>query len=70
MDQKYIVIELQTMSDGTISNITHNYDNFLQAESAYYAILSAAAVSTVPVHAAIMITNKGEYMDAHYYEHN
>ena len=52
---KYIVIELQKNSDGSVANLVYAYNTKAQAESKYYAILSAAAVSSVPVHSAIII---------------
>lgn len=52
---KYIVIELQKNSDGSVGNLVYAYNTRAQAESKYYAVLSAAAVSTVPVHSAILI---------------
>lgn len=67
--KKYIVIELQTASDGTVANIVTAYDNQNQAESKYHSVLSAAAVSNVPAHAAVMIDSMGYYIDAHCYEH-
>lgn len=70
MPRKYIVIELQTAADGTVANIVTAYDTQLQAESAYHSILAAAAVSSVPSHAAVMLGSDGDYMDAHCYEHS
>lgn len=65
---KYIVIELQTTGNNT-ANIVTSYDSKEQAESAYYAILSAAAVSSVPVHAATLITEEGRSLMFSYYTH-
>lgn len=63
---RYIVIELQT-TDNNTANIVTSYDSKEQAESAYYAILSAAAVSSVPVHAATLVTEEGyPLMNGHY----
>ena len=55
----YIVLELQTSNDGTIGNIVTKYDTLNEAESKYYAVLSAAALSNVPVHSAVIIDNTG-----------
>ena len=52
---KYIVIELQKNSDGSVGNLVYAFNKKAEAESKYYAILSAAAVSSVPVHSAIII---------------
>lgn len=52
---KYIVIELQKLVDGTVANLVYSYNTKKEAESKYYAILSAAAVSNVPIHSAIIL---------------
>lgn len=65
---RYIVIELQTTGNST-ANIVTAYDSKEQAESAYYAILSAAAVSSVPVHSAAIITEEGYPLMSGHYKH-
>lgn len=65
---RYIVIELQTTGNST-ANIVTAYDSKEQAESAYYAILSAAAVSSVPVHSAVIITEEGYPLMSGHYKH-
>lgn len=56
----YIVLEIQTMADGTVATlppiIKATRD---EAESVYHSILSYAAVSVLPMHAAILMTNEG-----------
>lgn len=56
---KFIVVELQTMQDGTVANIVTAYDNQNAAESAYHTILAAAAISTLPCHAAVILSEEG-----------
>lgn len=65
---KYIVIELQTQND-IVSNIVTSYDSKERAESAYYAVLSTAAISSVPVHAAVLITEEGYPLMSGHYKH-
>lgn len=65
---RYIVIELQTTGNNT-ANIVTSYDSKEQAESAYYAVLSAAAVSSVPVHSAVIITEEGYPLMSGHYKH-
>lgn len=55
----FIVIELQT-TGGKTGNFTFAFDNLADAYAKYYAILSAAAKSSVEVHAALILTEKGE----------
>lgn len=66
---KYLVIELQTQADGTVANIVTAYDERNQAESAYHAILSAAAVSELPCHAAMIVTNEAHVIMGSRYTH-
>lgn len=56
---KYIVIEIQTNADGTVGNLVTAYDTRNEGESAFHRILSAAAVSELPTHAAVMLTSEG-----------
>jgi len=59
MSNSYVVIELQTNEDGTVGNLVWSFDNRPQAEQQYHTVLAAAAVSTLPKHAAIMMDNSG-----------
>ena len=65
---KYIVIELQTNGD-YVANIVTSYDTREQADSAYYSILSAAAVSSVELHSASLLTNEGNCIMSVHYRH-
>jgi len=62
---QYYIIELQKYADGSFGDIKHiAYDEDptkarLKGESKFYEILSAAAISELPVHAAIMFTSDG-----------
>lgn len=62
---QYYIMELQKYADGSFGDIKHiAYDEDptkarLKGESKFYEILSAAAVSELPVHAAIMFTSEG-----------
>ena len=59
------VIEIQQYADGSYGDIKHfaydeDADNArLKAESKYYEVLSAAAVSNLPSHAAILFSSEG-----------
>lgn len=66
---KYLVIEIQTTSDGTVSNIVTAYDSLAAAESNYYAVLSAAAVSAVYSHGAVLITDDCRPVMNNVYKH-
>lgn len=64
----YIVIELQT-NDGVASTIVNSYDTLNEAYQKYYLILSSAAVSSVDVHTAIILSGHGEIICADSFEH-
>lgn len=64
----YLVIELQTTGNVT-TNLAWSYNNINQAESKYHAVLSSAAISTVPVHAASLLNQEGQVLKSWFYEH-
>lgn len=65
----YIVIELQTNSDGTVGNLVWAYTDRNQAEQKYHLVLSAAAVSSLPAHAAVLLTGDGRMLASQCYRH-
>ena len=65
----YLVIELQTVGD-TISTLTNQYSSKNLAEQKYFAILSAAAISEVDIHAAVIMDPCGNIIKNYYYRHN
>ena len=64
----YIVIELQT-NNGTVSPIVNSFDTINQAYQKYYQILSAAAVSSVDIHSAVILSDHGGVISAESFEH-
>lgn len=65
----YIVIELQTNSDGSVGNLVWSYTSREEAFSKYFLILSAAAISSLPVHAAVILDNTGLQIASQYFKH-
>lgn len=66
----YIVIELQkTADDVPVANIVNSFDNLAQAESKYYSILASAAISQIPVHSAIIVSEEGFPVKHQCYKH-
>lgn len=65
----YIVIEIQTNTDGTVGNIVWHYADRMQAESKYHSVLAAAALSALPRHAATMLADDGSYIQHQCFEH-
>lgn len=65
----FIVIELQKNAEGVVSNIVTSYENLAEAESKYYSVLAAAAISNVPVHSAIIVSEEGFPVKHQCYKH-
>ena len=65
----YIVTELQTNREGVTANIVTAYTDRYQAEQKYHAILSAAAVSNVYIHAATILDMFGNVIKSEHYQH-
>lgn len=63
----FIVIEIQTSN--TVATIVNSYSDRNTAEQKYHMILSAAAVSTVPKHGAVMLTDEGVRLKGECYIH-
>lgn len=66
----YIVIEMQTNASGEVAAIVNAYPSQAQADSKYYSILSAAALSAVSVHSAVILTNEGRMVSFQSYDHS
>lgn len=54
----YLVIELQT-TGGVTANIVTQYNNLPEAEQKFYLVCSSAVVSSVDIHAVILVDNTG-----------
>lgn len=57
---KFIVIEMQKDANGNVAIVTPAmYDNQNEAESKFYTVLAAAAVSNIPKHSVTMLHEDG-----------
>lgn len=65
----YILIEIQTTGNQTALVPPRTYSDKPQAESAYYTVLAAAAVSTVTIHTVILLDEHGNTIKRDFYEH-
>lgn len=65
----YLVIEMQKQSDGTIAQITTSYTDRNTAEQKYHEILSFAAVSSIPIHTAVILSEEGSLIKKESYRH-
>lgn len=63
----YIVMEIQTSDK--VATIVNSYEDRNTAEQKYHQILSAAAVSQVPKHGAVMLTDEGVRLKGECYIH-
>lgn len=63
----YIVLEIQTSN--TVATIVNSYEDRNQAESKYHQILTAAALSNVPKHSAVLMNDVGQTIKNETYIH-
>ena len=61
---KHIVIELQTNEDGTVGNLVYSFDTENEAWAKFHAIMSAAATSALPCHAAVYMRSDGTFVQS------
>ena len=55
----YYIIEIQQYVDGSFGHLVHYKETRNEAESKYHEVLAAAAVSKIPKHSAVLITDEG-----------
>lgn len=64
----YIVLEIQATMDNT--SILHNiYEDRATAENKYHTILAFASTSSVPMHSAVMMNERGVWIKNETYTH-
>lgn len=63
-DEFWTVVEIQKLSNGNKAALVTAYDDYNQALSAMYAVWSAAAISTIPYHAAFLISSRRGQIDS------
>lgn len=66
-NSKFVVLEIQ--KGDTVTTIVNSYDTLNQANQQYHTILAAAAVSSVPVHSAIILTEDATPVKYESYTH-
>lgn len=62
------VIEIQKSGE-TATPLVQLFEDDAQAKSRYHELLSIAAVSSVPEHSAILVSEEGNYMFHEKYVH-
>ena len=63
----YVIVEMQTYADGTTTSLVDSFADIRLAEQKYHTALSYAAVSGLPMHTVMMITNEGSYLKEEHY---
>ena len=67
----YIILEIQTFANGTVAVLDPTKKETRgEAESVFHQILSYAAISSLPMHAAVLMTNEGIVLDRKAYTHS
>lgn len=64
----YYIIEIQKQLDGSCAHLIHTADAANQADSVYYGVISAAAISEVPQHSVVMFSDAGTEFKAKCYQ--
>ena len=65
---QYLVIEIQKIN-GQLAHIVTTHDTREEAESKFYTVLAAAAVSGLPLHAATLLDEGGNALRSDHYIH-
>lgn len=65
----YIVIEIQKNQNGSVGTLVNSYEDRNTAEQKYHQVLAAAAVSSLPVHTAVMLMEDGYSIKKETYRH-
>lgn len=65
----YYIIEIQQYADLSYGHLVHWATTRNAAESKYYTVLAAAAVSELPSHSATLIDSEGTFVMSRCYHH-
>lgn len=65
----YLVVEMQTYADGSHGSLKDEFDDLSLAEQQYHTVLAAAAVSTCPLHSAVLLDFSGRLLKREQYTH-
>lgn len=64
---KYIVVEIQTMENGQVATVPTAFDTEKEANAKYHQVLSVAAVSGIPCHSAVILTEEAQFLKRDYF---
>ena len=68
-EKAYLVVEMQKQTDGRIAHIETAFTDRNTAEQKYHEVLSFAAVSTIPIHTAVILSEEGNLIKKETYRH-
>lgn len=66
----YFIMEIQGMPDGRFAHLVTAAATRLEAEAEYHRILAAAAVSSLPLHSAVIVAGDGTPLMHQCYVHS
>ena len=64
----FVVLEIQT-TESTMSVTSWEFDSLAEAKQKYHSVLAFAAVSSVPIHTAMIVSPYGQTVSCEYFEH-
>lgn len=65
----YLVMEIQKSNKGQVSQLVTSHAERAEAEKKYHTVLAYAAVSSVDIHSAVMLTDEGDMVKKETYYH-
>ena len=66
----YLVVELQKTAPNAVANIVTAHADINAAYNKYFTVLAAAAISSVPSHSAVLLTDNGGLIARETFEHD
>ena len=69
MEKRYLVLEIQVNENGAVGTLINQYPTYPAAESAFYSVVSAAVVSSLPKHTVMLIDEDGITYERKSYVH-
>ena len=69
MESLYIVIELQRNGD-SLANIVTSHTTLADAQYKFHLVAASAAISQVPRHGVVLMTDEGFEVEKVIFEHN
>lgn len=66
----YIVMEIQKDENGAIATLVNSATEYEEALSRYFTVSAAAAVSQVPLHSVVLLTEAGGMLRNESFRHD